>query len=223
MTETAGFGPVPWLPERVARTVAAADAREAAEANRAEEAQAAQNETVQAEALELFRVQAETRGEDVSALAVAKTLELFRLQAEGRGEDASALALAAGAVSGRSVGDVLTDAAAMAKQQDVIDKARASRDGRGEPEPLHIDVGEPNLVAPAARSEHALRLFNAGRHFFDRVAARGTLARAELAAERSRNDYGLVNVTVRPKDDPVVPLTLSSRADAIPGGPVSYR
>ena len=106
------------------------------------------------------------------------------------------LDIATGRVSGRTVQDVLSEAWAASARQDAADPRRVHRDGHGEPEKLHVEFGEP-VIHEAKRSEHSLALFNQTRRFLDRLAAKRELDRAEraaeLTAERSRNDVGILN------------------------------
>jgi hypothetical protein len=169
-----------FLPPAVARRMARDDAREAIEARRSEADREAQ---------------AEERHE--------RALDTYRQQAEARGEVLDVMALARGEMRGRGVSEILASAAAAAAADDRRDEMRAWRDGHGDPEKLHVFVGEPNIVtAPAARSATGWKIFNRARHFRDMLDARRQLEQAERAAWQSRNGYGLVdNVTVRPRED----------------------
>jgi hypothetical protein len=69
---------------------------------------------------------------------------------------------------------------------------RAWRDGHGDPEPLHVFVAEPRLLAPAARSATGRKIATRARRFWDVLEARRKLAAAEVAAQASKDDYGFV-------------------------------
>ena len=149
MSEQEGFNAV-WLPlpPRAQRLMLQEDARELREARQAEEAREAAAESRRAGALELYRQQAAMRGEDVSAFA-----------------------LATGQVSGRSVSDILTAAAAAGDREDAVAAARASREGA---QPVHVEVGEPILHhGPVPkRGKIGMELFHRYRHWKDMVDAR---------------------------------------------------
>jgi hypothetical protein len=100
--------------------------------------------------------------------------------------------IGAGAVRGDVLGEDL--------HQAVGEVHHAWREGHGEP--VHIEVGEPVIHTPAARSVTGRAIFNRARRFRDLLAARRQLERAERAAWQSRNDYGVVEgVTVRRRED----------------------
>jgi hypothetical protein len=204
MTETAGWGVPAFLPPAVARRALRDDAAEVREARRAE----AERERL-----------AEERHQRALSLAVE--------QAAQRGEEISAMALATGQVRGRSVEDVLAAASAAADRNDVIAAARLHREGHGDPEPLHVEFGEPVILH--ARSETGRKIFNRARRFADLLEARRKLAAAEKAAAASRNDYGLVDgVTFRRRSEDTAAAVLARQAeDATRGihgtGHVSYR
>src|SRR5215831_18861949 len=70
-------------------------------------------------------------------------MALYRAQAEARGEDISAMALARGEVRGRSISDVLAAAVVAGDAQDRRDLARAGREGDGR---VHVEyVADPVL------------------------------------------------------------------------------
>lgn len=140
-----------------------------------------------------------------------RAMAAYRDSAEARGEVVDVIALAAGEVRGRSVHDVLAEALAASARDDARDARRVHRDGHGEPERLHVDFGEP--VIHQARSETGMRLFTRYRHWKDAQDAKRA---AEAAAERSRDDRGLVDgVTVRSREEtsPVVAVPLAQRAE----------
>ena len=195
MTETAGWGVPGFLPPRVARRMLQDDAREALAARQAEQ-------------------EREQRAEERHSRAMT----LYREQAEARGEEFSALALATGQVRGRSVQDILAAASAAADRDDMITEARLHREGHGDPEPLHVFVDEPVLagrsVTPTGRA-----IATRARRFRAVLDARRQLAAAERAAEASKHDHGLIpGVTQRTREDndPVVAISPSRRR----GGPV---
>jgi hypothetical protein len=169
MTETAGWGVPSFLPSNVARRMVHADAQEAIAAK-----------------------QAEAERELLAEERHSRAMALYCQQAEVRGEEISALALATGQVRGRSVQDILTAASAAADRADVITEARLHREGHGDPEPLHVEFGEPNIIAPAARSATGRKIATRARRFWDVLDARRQLVAAERAAEASKNDYGFV-------------------------------
>jgi hypothetical protein len=112
-------GVAAWLPARVQRVVAAEAAAERRQARQDEAERADRREQKHEAALGLYRRQAEDRGEVVSAMAIA------------RGEGL-----------GRSIGDVLGQAAAEADRQDAVQAARERRES-GDWE--YIGAGEPVL------------------------------------------------------------------------------
>jgi hypothetical protein len=187
MTETAGWGTPAWLPPGVVRRQAQEDAREALESKRA-------------------AAERELRAEERHAAA----MELYREQAEARGEVLDVMAMARGEVRGRSVEDILAAAVAASVVEDRCAEMRAWQQGHGEPEKLHVEfVDDPVLLAPAARSSIGLRIFNRARRFGE---AQRTRAAAEAAARASANDYGFVcERRSRDDDDPVVAVTASRR------------
>jgi hypothetical protein len=139
------------------------------------------------------------------------------MQAELRGEVLTAMQLATGQVSGRSVADILAAASVAADRDDVITEARLHRDGRGEPQRVHVEVAEPRIAAPAARSATGRAIFHRARHFRAVLEARKALERAERTAEQSRHDYGLVDgVTLHHRAEPAAVLTAGSERA---GGP----
>jgi hypothetical protein len=165
MSETAGFGAdIPaWLPAAAARSVAAAEL-------------VAQRESRQAGA------QREARAES----ARARAIESFRAAAELRGEVISPMALATGAGLGRTLAQILAEAGSQASRIDAQEAARVRREGTGPlPQLEHVEFAEP--VIHSARSETGLKIFNVGRHFRDRLAAR----RAAESAERTADHFSL--------------------------------
>lgn len=127
--------------------------------------------------------------------------------------------LATGQVRGRAIADVLAEAIAAGDRDDVIAEARLHRQGHGEPERVHVEVGEPVLLAPAARSATGRAIFHRARHFRAVLEARKALAAAERAAEASKYDRGLIDgVSLRSREDDgrVVAVPASRRR----GGPV---
>ena len=196
MSEVAGWGIPPWLPERVARRCVRDDATEA---KAAREAELAREE------------RAEARRAEVMAAYVSERHAL--------GDSVDLMALAQGASPGRTIADILAAAVAAGDREDMVTEARLRRDGHGGPEPLHVEFGEPVLLQ--ARSETGRKIFNRARHFRDMLAARHQLAEAERAAEASRHDYGLVDgVTIRPREDRDA-VVFARHAAA--SRPVSYR
>jgi hypothetical protein len=135
----------------------AEDAREAVESRRAEDEREVRRE--------------QWREQNLAMAAAA---------AEDRGELVSAIALARGEVRGRSIQDVFAGALASMARQDAVDAARLHRDGHGEPEKLHVFVGEP--VIHAARSEVGLKMFNRYRRWKDAQDKRRAAEEAEAHA-----------------------------------------
>jgi hypothetical protein len=177
MTEAAGWGAPDFVPPAVARRMAREDAQEARETRLAE----AERERL-----------AEERHQRAMTLAVQ--------QAEVRGEVLDTMTLARGEVRGRAISEILAAAVAAGAAADRGDEIRAWREGHGEP--VHIEVGEPVIHTPAARSVTGRAIFNRARRFRDLLEARRQLERAERAAWQSRNDYGVVEgVTVRRRED----------------------
>jgi hypothetical protein len=177
------MGNPPWLPPSVLRRQAIEEAHERAEAKRAEEARANRAEEQHQRALTLYREQAASRGEELSVLDVARGLNV-----------------------GRTVGEVLADAAMQADREDRLAAHRA----RYEPVvPQHIDFSEPvvhETVSPARRS-----LLTRHRRFteWQERKAEAEAARRQLAAEF---DHGLAaSQRQAPKSDPVVDLTTGLR------------
>jgi hypothetical protein len=105
------------------------------------------------------------------------------------------------------------EAAAVAgdsQAEDLVTEARLRREGHGDPEPLHVEFGEP--VIQQARSETGLRMFHRARRFRAVLEARRQLEAAERAAEASKNDYGFVcEQRTREDADPVVAVSASRR------------
>jgi hypothetical protein len=149
MTETAGWGIPGWLPPAVAARALRDDAREAIEARRAE-------------------AECERRTEERHSAAMA----LYREQAEARGEVLDVMAMARGEVRGRSLEDILAAAVAASGVEDRRAEMRAWQQGHGEPERLHVEVGEPQLLAPAARSATGRKIATRARKFWDVLDAR---------------------------------------------------
>jgi hypothetical protein len=176
----AGWGLTGQLPPAIQRRMAAADAAE----YRIEREQEAERERL-----------AEEWHQRAVTLAVQ--------QAEARGDVFDVMALARGEVRGRSVGDILAGAVAAAEAGDRRAEMRLYQEGHGQPERLHVEVGEPNIIhAPAARSVTGRAIFNRARRFRDLLEARRQLEAAEQAAWQSRHDCGLVDgVTVQPRED----------------------
>src|SRR5690242_17139980 len=141
----AGWGSPSWLPAGVVRRQAQEDAREAIETRRAEADRERRTEERHAAAMELYRAQAEQRGEVLDVMAMAR-----------------------GEVRGRSVGDILAAAVAASVVEDRRAEMRAWQQGHGEPEKLHVEfVDAPVLLAPAARLSIALRIASRSRHWQD--------------------------------------------------------
>ena len=174
MTETAGWGAAPsFLPPAVARRALRDDAREAVAAK-----------------------QAEAERELLAEERHSRAMALYCQQAEVRGEEISALALATGQVRGRSVQDILAAASAAADRADVVTEARLHREGHGAPEPLHVEFGEP--VIQQARSETGRAIFHRARRFRAVLEARKALAEAERAAGATRDHFPLAQpITLR--------------------------
>jgi hypothetical protein len=156
MTETAGWF-AGQLPPRVAARLMAEDAREAVESRRSSEAREF--------AAEQWR---------------DRNMAMAREQAEARGEVISAMALATGQVPGRTVADIFRSALAASEREDAVDAARLHRYGHGEPEKLHVFVGDP--VIHHARSETGLRLANRYRRWKDAQDKRRAAEEAEAHA-----------------------------------------
>jgi hypothetical protein len=196
MTETAGWGAAPgFLPPAVAMRMLRADAQDEIAAREAEAEREAHREELHQRHMALYQEQAAVRGELVSAVA-----------------------LATGKVPGRTVAEILAAGSAAGDREDLVVAARLHREGNGDPELLHVEVGEPTILH--ARSKTGWKIFNRARHFRDLLDARKALAEAEKAAERSRNDYGLVEgVTVRAKEDPVVVVSPNRRRSDSDWGP----
>jgi hypothetical protein len=159
MTELAGWVGAVQLPPRIARELAAEEARELREAKRAEEAR-----EVAAEAWQ------------------ARNLTLAREMAQARGEELGVLELAAGRACGRPISAVFADALRAADAQDARDTARLRREGNSPP--VHIEVGEP--VLHYSRGDVGLTLSRRARQFWRRVQARKALEAAENAALNDR-------------------------------------
>ena len=191
---TEGWGIPGFLPPAVARRIARDDAREAVEARRCE-----------------------ADRQDRAEAARERGLTLAAEQAQQRGEELTAWALARGQVTGRSVTDILAAARAAGDRDDAITAARLHRDGHGEPARVHIEVGEP-VIHSAAKSPSARAAWNRLRHWQDRLEVRWALAVAEEAARDAANDHGLVEgVTLSRRSAPTSRLEArSTRA----GGPV---
>jgi hypothetical protein len=164
MSEQAGWGAGPWLPPSAQRQLAREAAREALEAREAEADREDAAETRRAQALQMYRSQAELRGEDPP----------------------SVLELAAGAAGGRSLGEIFAGAIAAADRQDARERARLAREDTA---PLpHVFVGEAQLAQPTpTRGAVGLQMFNRYRHWKDAVDAR----RRADELEARRDDFPL--------------------------------
>ena len=174
MTEIAGWGVPGFLPPAVARRALRDDAREAIESKRAE-------------------AERELLAEERRSRAMA----LYAEQAELRGEVVTAMQLATGQVSGRSIADILAAASAAADRDDVITAARLHRDGHGEPERVHIEVGEPVIVASPVKRTIASR----SRRWQDWQERKAAAEAAKRAVEADL-DHGLVDgVTFRRRSE----------------------
>ena len=184
MTEVAGWGAAPdFLPPSVARRALRDDAREA-----------------------IAEKQAEAEREALAEERHSRAMTLYCQQAEARGEEISAVALATGKIRGRSVQDILTAAVAAADRADVITEARLHRDGHGDPEPLHVEFGEPVIaVSPVKRS-----ILTRSRHWQEWQEKKKAAEAARRAVEADR-DLGLVDgVTFRPRSEPPAVPTAGS-------------
>ena len=161
MTEPAGWaGWAAQLPLRTRAAIEREDAREVLESRRAEEERENAREAWRDANMALAREQASLRGELVGALALAR-----------------------GEVTGRTIGDVLAEAARAGDAQDARDQVRASREADGGL--AHVFVGEPQLrQAPARRSGLAAQLYNRGNAFVHRARK---AREAEEARERELN------------------------------------
>jgi hypothetical protein len=175
----AGWGTAPsFLPPAVAARATRDDAREAVEARHAE-------------------AERERQAEERHQRAIA----LYAQQAELWGEVVTAMQLATGQVSGRSIADILAAASAAADRDDVITAARMHREGHGDPEPLHVEFGEPRILAPAARGSVGQKIASRSRRFTDWQEKRKAAEAARRALESSL-DHGLVEgVNPRPRED----------------------
>jgi pyruvate/2-oxoglutarate dehydrogenase complex dihydrolipoamide acyltransferase (E2) component len=165
--QLAGFAAGSWLPPRAVQVIAREEAHERAEARRAEIERADQ---------------ADQRHES----AVAE----YRRQAELRGEQLSAVALATGEGLGRSVGDVLEEAAAEADRADARERAREGRNaewlGAGEPVIRSRGDGWPESsweVDRIVRQAQDGRTWMAG--YLMRAASRRGQAAAHIEAQRA--------------------------------------
>jgi hypothetical protein len=138
-----------------------------------------------------------------------RNLSLARDWAEARGDVVSALQLARGEVRGRSIQDIFAGAIEASARQDAVDSARLHRDGHGEPERLHVEVGEPQLhyaVTPAKRA--VLNRSRRWREYQERRAA-AEAARAALDAEL---DHGIIDgVELNREREPQAPAYLDGR------------
>jgi len=125
-----------------------------------------------------------------------RALSLYAQQAEARGELLSAVALATGQVPGRTIGDILAAAVASADREDMVTEARLRREGHGDPEPLHVEVGEPLILAsPVKRSiANRSRRWQAWRERVAEAEAARKAVEDDRAAFASRNDIGLAEV-----------------------------
>jgi hypothetical protein len=87
----------------------------------------------------------------------------------------------AGGFGGRTIGDVLSEAASWADREDARAAARARREAEN-PQPVHIEFGEPVIhdASPARRA-----LLNRSRHWQEWRARK---AQAEAARRALEND-----------------------------------
>lgn len=114
-------------------------------------------------------------------------LTLYREAAEQRGEVVDVLAMARGETPGRALEDILAAARDAADRDDALSQARLTHQGR---EPVHVDVGEPVLLTPAARSAR-LRIASRSRHWQEWQQKKAAAEAARRAVEADR-DLGLV-------------------------------
>jgi hypothetical protein len=163
MTEVAGWGVPGFLPPAVVRRMARDDAAETRQAR-------------------LDEAEREQLAEERHARAVTLAVQ----QAEARGEVLDTMALARGEVRGRSIPEILAAAAAAGAAADRGDEMRAWRDGHGQPEPLHVFVGEPVLAASPIKRTIASR----SRRWQDWQEKRKVAEAARRAVEADR-DLGL--------------------------------
>jgi hypothetical protein len=168
MSETAGWGVPDFLPPAVARRMLRDDAAETRQAR-------------------LDEAEREQLAEERHARAVTLAVQ----QAEARGEVLDTMALARGEVRGRSVSEILAAAVAASAVADRGDEMRVWRDGHGEPEPVHVFVGEPVLAASPVKRTIASR----SRRWQDWQDKRKAAEAARRAVEADR-DLGLVDGAV---------------------------
>jgi hypothetical protein len=117
--------------------------------------------------------------------AYDRAVECYVAEAQRRGESVDVTALATGQGLGRTMQDVIDGAVAMADRQDAIDAARAKREAEN-PQPLHVFVGEPTIVASPTRRA----LLNRSRHW-RAWRERIRQAEAERKALETANDITL--------------------------------
>jgi hypothetical protein len=159
--DLAGFiGDIPgWLPRSTQKAMRSEAAREYREARDAELERDQRHEAKRASAMALYAEQAEQRGEHVSAFQ-----------------------LATGQVPGRTAGEVLAAAAAMADIEDRREEARARRAEDG---PLNFCFDSPPAVR--AQSPESRAVLNTVRRFAEAHPEADVIDRAAIAAaERKR-------------------------------------
>jgi hypothetical protein len=155
MTDLAGFGIPDWLPLATQKALRAEEAREYRAARDAEIERDQRHEAKRSAAMALYAEQAELRGEHVSAFA-----------------------LATGQLPGRTAGEVLAAAAAMADIEDRREEARARRAEDG---PLNFCFDPP--AATRAETAEGREIRNTVRHYADQHPDSDVIDRAIVASE----------------------------------------
>jgi hypothetical protein len=133
--------------------------------------------------------EAETEREQQVEARRERAMTLAVQQAEARGQVVNPMAIATGrGLPGRTIPAIFAAAAEAGNREDEIAAARANREPG---EKVHVYVDEPQIHHP--RSVTGLAMFNRSRRFF---AARKAAAKAEAAAQSSKNDWGLLDIDI---------------------------
>jgi hypothetical protein len=154
--ELAGFGIPAFLPLATRKALQADEIREAREARDAERER---------------EQQAEARR--------SADLAMFKDQAEARGEHVSALALATGQVAGRTVAEIVTEAAARA---DIEDARAEARQRRADGERLNLCFPEVPVARSQPRSAEGREIASLLRHYSELHADASVIERAQFAS-----------------------------------------
>jgi hypothetical protein len=170
-----------WMSDRLRRQIAALDAQEQAAAVREERDREAKRETAHERALQAYKVMADARGEDVTAMDLAMGF------------------------GGRTMAEVIDHARAQSDREDAAEAAREARQGQAR---VPIFVGEPQIVE--AVSPQKRQLLNRSRRWREYQDRRRS-ADAAKAAMEDEFRIPLRSPVVLPDTDPLVDMLVPRR------------